>query len=370
MATDRVRTSQCNVGLIKNLTRSTLCSAVVVLVLAAPVGAQVSAGSPIRQKLTASLTLYVGGTYLNSSDSNDCLSFANQCATVQGAVNKAYNLYDTQGNNINITVCAACTATYTGAVVVSGPLVGGGVLTINGNGVPVLTSTSSVSTLLVQNGANVSTQNISYTNTGSGSCLTSTVNGILTVSTGVVVGSCGAMQLAVSAGGTAVVTALTIASGAVAQAAFHVPALGNLNMDGATITCGATNPTYSLYFIGVGSAYAEAIGTTFSGCGSVTGPHFTVNRNGAIRANSSDINVAGFFPGSAQGTLTANGVFDSYGSTSFNVTVANLPTCIAGIKGVPASVSDATAWVTGGALTGGGSTWAGVICNGTAWVYM
>lgn len=49
-------------------------------------------------------------------------------------------------------------------------------------------------------------------------------------------------------------------------------------------------------------------------------------------------------------------------------TVATLPTCAAGTKGFDATVTDATSPTYLGLLTGGGTVFTPVVCNGTAWV--
>lgn len=49
-------------------------------------------------------------------------------------------------------------------------------------------------------------------------------------------------------------------------------------------------------------------------------------------------------------------------------TVATLPTCNSGAKDVRFAVTDATSPTYLGTLTGGGTVYAPVVCNGTAWV--
>ena len=58
----------------------------------------------------------------------------------------------------------------------------------------------------------------------------------------------------------------------------------------------------------------------------------------------------------------------TYGLAAVKTTVSGLPTCNAAAKGTLYIVTDATSPTYGGSLTGGSSTIALALCNGSAWV--
>jgi hypothetical protein len=69
------------------------------------------------------------------------------------------------------------------------------------------------------------------------------------------------------------------------------------------------------------------------------------------------------------GTNTPGAQLDVKGTMKVaSLTVATLPTCNAGAQGLMSAVTDATTPTYLGTLTGGGTTYTPVTCNGTAWV--
>lgn len=268
----------------------------------------ISGGSapPLRTYLNATQTLWVvsGG-----SDSNNCVTFATGCATLQGAVNKAYQLYDT-GSASSFTISLQNATTYTGSTVVTGQLLGGAPLTIAGSGGAATLSAVSGVVLQVTNGANVTLRNLTFTSTGSGipPCLSSAAGSYLAFSTGLTFGQCIGPQIESKLGSVVISNnPYTISGGG--DSHLHIHENSQIVFDNITITC-TGSPAYTSYFVGVGNGFFEAIGQTYSGCGTVTGPRFTANRLGAIRT---DAYSATYFPGNSAGTLASNAVFDDVG---------------------------------------------------------
>lgn len=281
-------------------------AALLLLAPAADTSAQMGGGVsnptvPARQKLTGARTYTVTST---GSNSNDCLTTPTACLTIQGAVNKALNTIDTQGNNVTINALFAG-GPYTGVVTVNGPMVGGGILVIQGSVAgTALTVNSGSFAITALNGANVQLKNFTVTNSGAGGGVSSQFGSSLTLAVGMNYGTVGASQID-SRASIVVANAYTISGNGVSH--MHADALGTIGADALVVTC-TGSPAFSSYFIGVGSAYAELIGTTFSGCGSVTGPRHTVNRNGSIRTNTSN---PLFFPGNSAGTVVSSGTLDN-----------------------------------------------------------
>ena len=93
-------------------------------------------------KLTGALNLYVSSA---GSDLNNGLSSGTPFLTLQQACNVALANYDTAGFPINVNVASG---TYTAGVLLTRPLVGGGVLHFIGN----TTTPTTVSVNLVSSG--------------------------------------------------------------------------------------------------------------------------------------------------------------------------------------------------------------------------
>lgn len=258
---------------------------------------------------------YATGTYqywvtAAGNDSNDCLTFATGCATIQAAVNKALSKVDA-GNAQTVIVNLQAT-TFTGAVSILGSIPGNGWLWIVGAGAgATITSSGSADTLAANYRARVLVQNVTLKNTGTGACLSASNASTVTINTNVVFGQCGAAQIdSQSYANIAAGASYTIAGngGVLASSHLHSHSGGLIQIDGVTVTCTGT-PAFTNYFAGASWSYIEAIGTTFSGCGLVVGPHFTANRNAGIRTNTNDLN---FFPGNSPGTLSGAAAYDDF----------------------------------------------------------
>lgn len=271
------------------------------------------AGPPpanVRAKLSGTRVYWVVKTATNpaASDSNDCLTFSTSCLTIQGAINKATGAVDTTGNPVYIQPYGA-PATFSEAITVAGPLAGNGILVISGQGGGVtISSPNANATVGASNGAQVLVQGVTLTSTG-GACLAATVGASVNV-TNMSFGNCSGTMIDSASNATVFVGGGVVIAGN-ALSFLHANSLGNISLDGTTVTC-TGSPAFSQYFAGLsGSSYIEAIGASFSGCGSVTGYKYTVNRLGSVRTNTNNLN---FFPGSLPGTVLSNGVFDDYGT--------------------------------------------------------
>lgn len=156
--------------------------------------------------------------------------------------------------------------------------------------------------------------------------------------------------------------------------------------NGALFTGGTATTTYPFWYIDTGAT--EPINKSTSGTywgvnapSGFLGNFFQFWVNGTSEATLTSTGTLNLLAVTATGNLTAGatGVLQLNGrgqisSVAANqigwgsTTVAALASCVSGIKGERATVTDATSPTYLGTLTGGGAVVAGALCNGTAWV--
>ena len=280
----------------------------VLALLACLLAGQAFAGATLppnpRQRLSATLSYTVA--HSTGNDANSCLSFATACKTIQGAVNLAYSKLDTAGNTVNILLSVP-QGPYTETTTINGPMVGGGTLVITTiTGGPALVTTTSANAFTVNGGASVQFKNLQISTITSGAGIIANNGSTVTIGSGMVFGNVVAAMLDSRSYSNIVLSSGYTISGN-ATSAIHADGMGSLLLDNQVITC-TGSPAFSAYFVGVGTGYVEAIGTTFSGCGTVTGLRFLVNNNGALRTDNGSLT---FFPGDTQGYTVKGGAFDS-----------------------------------------------------------
>ena len=253
-----------------------------------------------RIPLTSTLSLYVNGA--TGSDSNSGASVGSAFLTIQAAVDAAYKNYDTQGNTIFINV--AFGSTYTTGVVASGPLVGGGLLVIQGTGGSAVISTTGTNAFTANYSARVIIQNFDIRTTTLGIGIYAASGAFVQVGSGMIYGPCAGSQLETATGSDILIGAnYTINGSAVSH--WHAPG-GAINANAITITLTGT-PAFSAYFLGIATAgVIQAIsGTTFSG--SATGPKYLIWHGGILRMDA-NVDIATFIPGSTGGAVLRGGV--------------------------------------------------------------
>lgn len=253
-------------------------------------------GRPIsREVLSADRTYYVR---TDGSDSNTGLvdSAGGAFLTIQKAINVFLTL-DLGGFAGTIQVRDG---TYTGAVSLSSPFVGGNV-TLQGNTTTpanCIISTTSVDAVAVSSGANLTILGFKIQTTTSGNGLLATTNGIIRVTGLMQYGTCAGFQIAGTGDGKVYLSAnYTINGGALVH--FITAGGGTISVLAAiTVTVSGT-PAFSLAF-----AFALVLGVldvpniTFSG--SATGTRYTGATNSVIFTSGGG---ASYFPGDAAGSV-------------------------------------------------------------------
>jgi len=132
-----------------------------------------------------------------------------------------------------------------------------------------------------------------------------------------------------------------------------------LRIDSNNPTIGASSPIV----FGLGTDVVDL--TLDAASNSVNGLEIYGETTGVapqIQAAGTDTNIGIALVPKGTGVVTVGGGVELPGTT-----VASLPTCAAGNKGLLEYVTDATAPSYNGALTGGGTVAVPVFCNGSAW---
>ena len=265
-------------------------------------------GGGSRIKLSGTLTLWVNGSAGN--DSNNGLTSSTAFATLQAAVNSAYNNFDTQGFTIQIYIWAP-SITYGTGVIATGPLLGNGLLTLVGIGGIAIISTTNTAAVTAKNGANVSVQYLDLRTTGSGSCILSTSGASVGIGSNMIFGACAGIHIeALNNGFIVCGSAYTVDGGAVAH--WHAATSSLLVMNNAHTNFSGTIE-FTNYFLGICSSLIQAFNYTFTGL--VTGRRYYIHFNGSLRLTSGlDPNVV--VPGDSAGTLLRSGVVNDNTATT------------------------------------------------------
>ena len=261
-----------------------------------------------REVLTGARTYYVR---TDGSDSNNGLANTSGGAflTIQKAVNVVTDTLDTAGFAVTIQVGAG---TYTGAISMSRPVVGGGTLTLTGDTTTpsnvTLSPTNVSAALMVSNrGVALSIQGFKITTTTAGHGIFGNAGGVVNVTGNVDFGAVPTNYAHIIAqyGGVVNINVGYLISGA---ASYHMRSeiAGSMiqSIAVATVTISGS-PAFGTAF-----AYADtnatiyAILMTYSG--TVTGKRYSSTLNSVINTAGSGAN---YFPGNSAGTTATGGQY-------------------------------------------------------------
>lgn len=256
-----------------------------------------------REVLTADRTYYVR---TDGNDSNDGLTNSSGGAflTIQKAVNTAASL-DISIYDVTIQVGDG---TYTNQTIISGPFIGAGSVTIQGNNSTpanvLISYTGSVDpdgAFLAQNGAVITIKDLKIQTTTAGACLFASSFSVIYFQN-IVFGSCAHAQIFAS---TLSFIYITGNYSIVGNATWHYYCTGNSMLLGISQTITLTGtPAFTIFasanILGNISVYS----CTFSG--SATGKRYSSSLNSVIYTAGGG---ASYFPGSTAGTTATGGQY-------------------------------------------------------------
>lgn len=258
-----------------------------------------------REILTANRTYYVR---TDGSDSNNGLSNTSGGAflTIQKAIDITASL-DISIYNVTIQVAAG---TYTGSVLVNGPFVGSGNVSVVGDiSTPsnVLISTTSATCITVQNGGSLSVGGFKFRTTTSGDGIDVISNGTVTIVGAVEFGllASGSLHISASNGGKLLNFGggnIVISGGAYAH--IYAQQLGGVVYAGVTVTLSGV-PAFSSFFAGANNmGFFRSASVTYSG--SATGPRYFAAANSVIQTDGAGTSA---LPGNSAGATSSGGQY-------------------------------------------------------------
>jgi hypothetical protein len=250
-----------------------------------------------RTILQANTTFYVATT---GNDSNNGLSSGAPWLTIQHAINVLANSYNLNGFNATIQLADG---TYSGAVTITQPWVGGGATNVIINGDSVTPSNVVVSGGVTANGPGtcISIQNLEISSIG----IIAEFGGTVIMNAGIVFGSVGGNTHIVASYQGAVIANnnYTISGGAAVHLETESSSTVLINA-GLTVTLTGT-PSFSQEF-----AFAAAGGTitvaSVTWSGAATGVRYLANAGGIIYTAGAG---STFLPGNAGGSATNGGIY-------------------------------------------------------------
>ncbi len=255
-----------------------------------------------REVLTANRTYYVR---TDGNDSNNGLSNTSGGAflTNQKAIDTVAGL-DLSIYNVTIQVGAG---TYTGGVIVNGPWIGAGTVTLVGDVTTpsnVVISTTSADAIKLQNGASLSIGGFKLQTTTSGCGILSTSGATASVVGKMEYGVCVTAHLRADGSGTNIIVTSAYAISGGSNAHYSAQMSANITASGVgTITVSGT-PNFNYGFVYGEFCYVRAFGNTYSG--SATGLRYNINANGVIQTAGAG---ESYFPGNATGTKSSGGQY-------------------------------------------------------------
>ncbi len=254
----------------------------------------------IREQLTGNRTYYV-----RTDGSNSNTGLVNNAGgaflTIQKAIDTV-SMLDISIFNVTIQVGDG---TYTASLLVNGPWLGSGVVTLVGNtGTPanVIVTSSTSDTLRVIRGGTLLVSGTEFRGTG-GQVLRAESNGYIEISTSVRFGAATNSHLYAELGGVIYSrTSYTISGGGTSHIATANG--GEVDVSANTVTLSGT-PAFSVaYAVADRLSGIQSQLNTFSG--SATGPRYSVNLNSVIFTNGGGAN---YFPGNSAGAATNGGQY-------------------------------------------------------------
>lgn len=260
---------------------------------------------PARQPiLTAAADYYVR---TDGSDSNAGLANTAGGAflTIQKAIDTVATLdVATFGANIHVA-----DGTYTAGVIVNGPWVGSGTVSLLGNlttpaNCIISIVSGSADNIKVQKGASISIGGFKLTNAGSGNLLQSREAAAVNITGLMDFGTCAAnAQMRATQGATITCTSNYNITGG---ASFHqlASAAGTMVNQSITITVSGT-PAFSGSFSLASFGIIFNTGSTFTGA--ATGPRYSCSANGVLQTGGTG--NPNFYPGDTPGAVTGGGQY-------------------------------------------------------------
>jgi hypothetical protein len=257
----------------------------------------------LRNVLTANTTYYVSPT---GNDSTGNGTSGSPWLTMQHAINYIYQNVDSAGFSVGIQVQ---NGTFTGGVIVNGPLPGGGQLSFVGNtSTPAscLISTTSADCFQALFGANFFVSGFKMTTTTSGDCISIHRGGNIILNGLVEFGACAGSQIAPYDPGSyiSITTAYAISGGGVNHIRTVYAGSMVLMNGGFTVTL-TGNPTYSGAFINAANPSTVDINAVYSG--SATGVRYLASLNATINTNNAANPT--YFPGTISGSTPTGGQY-------------------------------------------------------------
>jgi hypothetical protein len=260
----------------------------------------------VREQLAANRTYYVR---TDGSDGNNGLANSSGGAflTIQKAIDTVAAL---DLSIYNVTIQAA-DGTYTGAVTVTGPWVGSGTVTLQGNtttpaNVVITTSVAGAAALSVQSGGRLSVAGFKLVSSGAGATAGLKSSGSAILVTGAM--DFGAANRQMQAAGSGSITfgagiTYNISAGAVTHV--FCSSGGSVAIEGCTV---ATTGTVAFSSAFVTSSFVGVVfidSNTFAGA-SATGSRYSITANGVVYTAGA---AATYLPGNAAGTTGSGGQY-------------------------------------------------------------
>jgi hypothetical protein len=260
----------------------------------------------VREQLSANRTYYVRS---DGSDGNNGLANSSGGAflTIQKAIDTVAAL-DISIYNVTINVADA---TYTGAVTVTGPWVGSGGVTLQGNtttpaNVVITTAVAGAAALLVQSGGRLSVAGFKLVSSGSGATAGLKSSGSAISVTGAMDFGAANRQIQAAASGSIAFGAgitYNISAGAVTH--IFCSSSGNVAIEGCTV---ATTGTVAFSGAFVTSSFVGVVfidANNFAGA-SATGSRYAITANGVVYTAGA---ATTYLPGNAAGSTASGGQY-------------------------------------------------------------
>jgi hypothetical protein len=261
-----------------------------------------------RELLTADRTYYVR-TDGNDSNTGSANTAGGAFLTLQKAANVILRTIDTNGFNVTIDVTGALMA----GASFSGPVIGGGTVTITSTAGASITVTGG-HCITASQGCRITVNgSLTFSTVTSGVCLLAYAGGYISTSGGTFgPAATGHMQAGWTApsgldsgGGTIDITGNYSISAGTSGSHLHATTEGayiHYVLSTITVTLTGT-PAFSNFFAGVTKGFIYAVGVTWSGA--ATGQRYTVHNGGAIFGPASRTAL----PGSTAGVVAAGGLY-------------------------------------------------------------
>jgi hypothetical protein len=272
--------------------------------LASPAVARANLG--VREQLTANRTYYVR---TDGSDGNNGLANSSGGAflTIQKAIDTVAAL-DLSITNVTVQVADG---SYTGAATVTGPWVGSGSVTLQGNtttpaNVVITTAVAGAAALSVQSGGRLSVAGFKLVSSGAGATAGLKSSGSAILVTGAMDFGAASRQMQAAGSGSITFgagTTYNISAGAVTH--IFCSSSGNVAIEGCTIT---TTGTVAFSGAFVTSAFVGAViidSNNFAGA-SATGSRYSITANGVVYTAGAG---ATYLPGNAAGSTGTGGQY-------------------------------------------------------------